>query len=195
MKLTISFLTINYKTKTRLIIMSEVLIKFKAWHFMLKLTGPFKMQGTDIMICKTICTMTISSWVGFYNNKNYIKIFSQNTKCDLLYLGFCAISLIRKHNQRVRMNLTFNNFNTFLVGINMFKVNKENTGTRCEICSKLTIKTPEKCQFAISIFKCEHILQLVLVLLKLTLNKQILVGLITGWQLATQKWFFSSDIF
>ena len=93
------------------------------------------------------------------------------------------------------MNLTFNNFNTFLVGINIFKVNKENTGTRCEICSKLTIKTPEKCQFAISIFKCEHILQLVLVLLKLTLNKQILVGLITGWQLATQKWFFSSDIF
>ena len=25
----------------------------------------------------------------------------------------------------------------------MFKVNKRNTRTRCEICSKLTIKTPE----------------------------------------------------
>ena len=54
MKLTISFLTIYYKTKTMLIIMSEVQIKFKARHFILKLVGPFKMQGTGIMICKTI---------------------------------------------------------------------------------------------------------------------------------------------
>ena len=29
------------------------------------------------------------------------------------------------------------------VGIYMFKVNNRNTRTRCEICSKLTIKTPE----------------------------------------------------
>ena len=28
-------------------------------------------------------------------------------------------------------------------GNNMFKVNDRNTKTRCEICSKLTIKTPE----------------------------------------------------
>ena len=26
----------------------------------------------------------------------------------------------------------------------MFKVNNRNTGTRCEICPKLTIKTPER---------------------------------------------------
>ena len=100
-------------------------------------------------------------------------------------LGFCAISSIRKHKQRLRMSLTFNNFNTFLVGINMFKVKKKNTGTMCEICSKLTIKTPERRQFAISIFNSEHVLHLALVVLKLTLNKQMLVGLITGWQLAT----------
>ena len=30
----------------------------------------------------------------------------------------------------------------------MFKVNKRNTSTRCEICSKLTIKTPERRYFA-----------------------------------------------
>ena len=29
--------------------------------------------------------MTISSGVSFHNDKNYIKIFSQNTKCDLFY--------------------------------------------------------------------------------------------------------------
>ena len=54
MKLTISFLTIYYKTKMMLIIMSEVQIKFKPRHFILKLVGSFKMQGTGIMICKTI---------------------------------------------------------------------------------------------------------------------------------------------
>ena len=33
----------------------------------------------------------------------------------------------------------------------MFKVNNRNTRTRCEICSKLTIKTPERRQ---SLFWC-----------------------------------------
>ena len=31
-----------------------------------------------------------------------------------------------------------------LAGIYLLKVNNRNTGTRCEICSKLTIKTPER---------------------------------------------------
>ena len=29
----------------------------------------------------------------------------------------------------------------------MLKVNNRDTRTRCEICSKLTIKTPERCNF------------------------------------------------
>ena len=32
----------------------------------------------------------------------------------------------------------------------MFKVNKRNTRTRCEICSKVTIKTPERRQWRCS---------------------------------------------
>ena len=32
----------------------------------------------------------------------------------------------------------------FPAGNYMFKVNNRNTRTRCEICSKLTIKTPER---------------------------------------------------
>ena len=85
-------------------------------------------------------------------------------------LGFCTISPIRKDKQRLRTSLKFHNFNTFLVGINMFKFNKKNTRARCEIYLKLTIKTLERRQFALSIFNCEHISHLVLVLLKLTLN-------------------------
>ena len=33
---------------------------------------------------------------------------------------------------------------TIPAGNYMFKVNNRNTRTRCEICSKLTIKTPER---------------------------------------------------
>ena len=32
------------------------------------------------------------------------------------------------------------------VGINLFKINDGSTTVMCEICSKLTIKTPEQCQ-------------------------------------------------
>ena len=48
----------------------------------------------------------------------------------------------------------------------MFKVNNINTKTRCEICSKLTIKIPD-----IFIVNFEHILHLALVFVLLTLNR------------------------
>ena len=50
----------------------------------------------------------------------------------------------------------------------MFKVNNRNTRTRCEICSKLTIKT--WC-YGVFIVNFEHISHLVLVFLLLTLSK------------------------
>ena len=45
-------------------------------------------------------------------------------------------------------------------GIYLLKVNNRNTRTRCEICLKLTIKTPERCQWhrsGIFIANFEHI--------------------------------------
>ena len=42
----------------------------------------------------------------------------------------------------------------------MFQVNNRNTRTRCEICSKLTIKTPERCKWrrpGVFIVNFEHI--------------------------------------
>ena len=60
------------------------------------------------------------------------------------------------------------------VGNYMFKVNSRNTRTRSEICSKLTIKTPERRHWRLSsvfIVNFEHISHLVLVCLLLTLSK------------------------
>ena len=56
----------------------------------------------------------------------------------------------------------------------MFKVNNRNTRTRYEICSKLTIKTPERRQWrrsGVFIVNFEHISQIVLLFLLLTLSR------------------------
>ena len=59
------------------------------------------------------------------------------------------------------------------VGIYMLKLNNKNTRTRCEICSKLTIKIPERRHWrrsGVFIVNFGHISHLVLVFLLLTLN-------------------------
>ena len=60
------------------------------------------------------------------------------------------------------------------VRICLFKVNNRNTRTSCEICPKLTIKTPQRRQWRRSgdfIVNFEHISHLVLVFLLLTLSR------------------------
>ena len=64
----------------------------------------------------------------------------------------------------------FENLNTFVAGNYMFKVNNNNTRTRCEIYSKLTIKTPDIFS-PVFIVNFEHISHLVLMLLLLTLSR------------------------
>ena len=73
-------------------------------------------------------------------------------------------------------NVLSNHFTKHIypVGIYMFKVNNRNTRTRYEICSKLTIKTPERCQWrrsGVFIVTFEHISHHVLMFLLLTLGR------------------------
>ena len=61
----------------------------------------------------------------------------------------------------------------------MFKVNNRNTRTDCEICSKLTVKAPERSYWrrsGVFIANFEHISHLFLVSLLLTLNMQLPAG-------------------
>ena len=65
------------------------------------------------------------------------------------------------------------NLSSFPMGIYLPKVNNRNTIRRCEICSKLTIKTPERRQWrrsGVCIVNFEHISHLLIVFLLLTLN-------------------------
>ena len=73
----------------------------------------------------------------------------------------------------------FRSLCAYPAGIYHLKVNNRNTITRCEICSKLTIKIPERRQWrrsGIFIVNFEHISHPVLVLLLLILNIELLAG-------------------
>ena len=64
--------------------------------------------------------------------------------------------------------------NSFPASNYKYKVNNRNTRARCKICSKLTLKTPERRQWLCSgVFavKFEHISHLVLVFILVTLSR------------------------
>ena len=71
---------------------------------------------------------------------------------------FLKTTLVNK--RRITLNIIYGgllitNFqNAYRAGIYLLKVNNRNTIARCEICSKLTIKAPERC---LSIINFEHV--------------------------------------
>ena len=70
----------------------------------------------------------------------------------------------------------------FPASIYLHTVNIRNTRTKCKICSKLTLKTPERRHWrrsGVFIVNFEHISHLVLVFLLLTLNRQMPAGLMS----------------
>ena len=96
---------------------------------------------------------------------------------------------LKKNPRRKYFVTTFFNVDVFFivlyniqeyypVDIYMFKVNNRNTRTRCEIYSKLTIKTPQPRwrRSGVYIVNFEHISDLVLKFLLLTLSRSMLTG-------------------
>ena len=85
-------------------------------------------------------------------------------------MGVAQNKIREKHNiSDDHVTVTFEN----PVDNHMFKVNNRDARTRCKICSKLTIKTPQRRQWrrsGVFIVNFEHISHLLLVFLLLTLN-------------------------
>ena len=104
--------------------------------------------------------------------------------CRLLYTQHCPVSFLcvspllfpfrsRCFQQQISEMVLFVTI-AIAASNYMFKVNNRNTRTRCKICSKLTIKIPERChwrRFGIFIVNFERISHLVLVFLQLTLSR------------------------
>ena len=96
-------------------------------------------------------------------------------RCRYMVKSFLSIKVFQ--NNLLVYSIKFL-IKTFIVlnpaGIYLFKVNNRNTRTRWEICSKLTINTPERRQWrrsGVFIVNFEHISHLVLVFLLLTLSR------------------------
>ena len=89
-------------------------------------------------------------------------------------LPSCRNQLIDFNCKSVVRFLHDGNIDLNQVGNYMFKVNKRNTRTGCELCSKLTLKKAERRnsrRSGVFIVNFEHILHLVLVFLLLTLSR------------------------
>ena len=80
-----------------------------------------------------------------------------------------------ENSERLKAENYFHkNVRSYPVGIYLFKVNNRNTRTRCEICLKLAIKTPEGRHWRFSgvfIVNFEQISHVVLVFLLLSLSR------------------------
>ena len=119
----------------------------------------------------TTCSKKLQFQIQFYRFKNFLEKLDLHSTCtrltllpDYLRIKFCT------------------------AGNYMFKVNNRNTKTRCEICSKLTIKIPERSQLhfvlpftlcsSVSIVNFEHVIDGWVGLYKLTsYDLEILVQL------------------
>ena len=93
--------------------------------------------------------------------KWYMEVLFSNSNMMTSIKNFCPI--------KIKFKIT-----SFWPGIYLFKANNRNTKTKCEICSKLTINTPERRQWrrsGVFIVNFEHISDLALVFLLLTLSR------------------------
>ena len=98
--------------------------------------------------------------------------------CFLLesLFSLCYLSKIVKNFGFMRNKICHDIKNSFIkpAGIYLLKVSNGNTRARCDICSKLTIKTLERLQWrrsGVFIVNFEHISHLVLIFLLLTLRR------------------------
>ena len=94
------------------------------------------------------------------NNKTTLKLI------DVFFLSlYLTLNAFQKEYSEA--------YQTTPAGIYLLKYNNRNTRRRCEICSNLTLKTPERRHWrhsGVFIVNFEHISHIVLVFLLLTLN-------------------------
>ena len=119
-------------------------------------------KSNFLLFLMLFCGKILTSWLIF-------AIFAQKyKKNDFLCPG--QFQFLYLHSQRQYYYAT---------GIYQSKVNNRNTRTRCEICSKLTIKTPERrhCRLSsVFIVNLEHDAHLVLRFLLLPSRQHIIAG-------------------
>ena len=142
-----------------------------------------------IFLCSTSCLTS------------YVMPFAKNRLNSLSWYSFLAFFLLPVILLALRfavrlcymLPLLLLRFCFIPAGISLFRVNNKNTRTMWEICSKLTIKIPERHQWRRSgnfIVTFEQISHIVLVFLLLTLSKWMTAGYIMPNLQLRSFWFW-----
>ena len=129
--------------------------------------------------------------------ENYIMILLRTSFA--LYIHYHEFKPTRRYNfhrkkyewNRLSINHDESGYSINPTSNYMFEVNNRNTRTRCEICSKLTIKTPERRKWrrsGVFIVNFEHIFHLVLMFLMPTSKWMVKFESWFGWQLKILFW-------
>ena len=132
----------------------------------LKLTLAFskpKSQNKNVNISRTERTFNMKQTTFFINFKGLSKkqIKTRLLECEGLILSFPYNAIVKEKNyefsqlENISVSRTKcwsacenrSEFSFNPAGIYLLKVNNRNTRARCEICSKLTIKKPERGQW------------------------------------------------
>ena len=128
----------------------------------------FSVGPNSLKITWSLCiTKKEHSWskvVTWILGRNYRRIIEH---LDTIVIVTHTISLASPEVESMKKNLYECSSNFPYPSGNMFKVNNRNTSKRCEICSKLIIKSPERRHWRLSgvfIINFENISHLVLVL-------------------------------
>ena len=125
--------------------------------------------------------------LGFWDSTAMITYFVN--KAELLHIN---------ENYRAILSKWTITTKAFPAGNYMFKVNNRNTRTRCEICSKLRIKTPERCHWrrsVVFIVNFEQILHLDLMLSFFFNWKSYFIGISQIFRTfrVTKLWLIAED--
>ena len=148
-----------------LLVLNRFLILFWSFHRLLW-TSKCRLEYS-----REVASQVLDRFAKKFTWKQLIKMQLQNCFFTLR-CGICRCYFVQTCDfYRIKEKIPAN--------IYLFKVNNRNIGKRCEICSKLTIKTPERCQWrrsGVLIVNFENISHLFLVFLLLNLNKKMLAG-------------------
>ena len=132
-------------------------------------TNTFTYLLVSPLILSKVPILMETPWYRFFECAYCVKSKQKRLLLER-YANFFTSTLSKVH----WLQLAWVSFCHFPACNYMFKVNKWNSRTRCEICSKLTIKTPEWHHWrrsGVFIVNFEHISHILLVFLLLTLSR------------------------
>ena len=140
-----------------------------------------------LFVIKLYARNNTFKWYNAFTN-----LWPWTSKCQLVNIHSNFISFFNTVKE-TKLIFSKSKEHLFPGNIYLFKDNNRNSRKRCEICLKLTIKTPERRhwrRYGVFIVNFEHISHFFQMFLLLTLNKQMLAKLVLlhAERQLVQKW-------